>query len=333
MSQIYKQVWRELEQERLQAEKKLAERMAFLYDALPEVKAIDNEMADIGLGIAKLVLRPNAKADMDDLRRRSTELGQRRAVLLYDNGYDDTYFDEVFGCAECKDTGLTNDGHGRERCRCMKQRVVSKYYEMSNLGKVLERENFETFNLNYYSDVPDISRGISPRDNMSRNFNMANKFVNNFDTNFDNLLMYGNTGLGKTFLSNCIAKELLDAGKTVLYTTAGQLFRMVENQRFGHSEDEKENDTTYLALVTEVDLLIIDDLGSEFSTIVTASELFGFINARLLSEKPTIISTNLEPGDLEDYYSDRITSRLFGHYSQLGFFGEDIRVAVKYGAV
>jgi len=322
------QVWRELEQERLRAEKKLAERMAFLYDALPEVKALDDEMAEIGLTIAKLVLRPNTAADAGVLQRRSMELSERRAALLYDNGYDDTYFDDVFGCAECKDTGKTNGG--RERCRCIKQRIVSKYYEMSNLGKVLERENFDTFNLNYYSDVPDISRGISPRDNMSQNFNMANKFVNNFDTKFDNLLMYGNTGLGKTFLSNCIAKELLDAGKTVLYTTAGQLFRIVENQRFGRGEDEK--DTAYLALITEVDLLIIDDLGTEFLTVVTTSELFGYINTRLLTEKSTIISTNLAPGDFEEHYSDRITSRLFGHYSQLGFFGDDIRVAVKYGA-
>jgi len=327
MSQVFKQVWRELEQERLRAEKALAGRQAFLYGKLPEVKEIDDKMAEIGLSIAKLVLRPNFGDGVDELRRQSEELSNRRKELLYDNGYDDAFFDEVFGCAECKDTGMVSD---RQRCLCVRRRVINKYYEMSNLGKVLERENFDTFNLNYYSDVVDITRGVSPRDNMSRIYNISTKFVENFDARFENLLMYGSTGLGKTFLSNCIAKELLDAGKTVLYTTAGQLFKIVENQRFGRGDDEKGS--AYLDLVTEVDLLIIDDLGTEFSTVVTTSELFGYINTRLLNEKSTIISTNLDPRDFEEQYSDRITSRLFGTYVHLGFFGDDIRLAMKYGA-
>ena len=336
MSLIYQQVWRELEQERLRAEKALAERLAFLYDKLPEIKAIDDEMAEIGLQIAKSVLRPSsilhASNSIADLQRRSDELSRRRTELLYDNGYDETFFDDVYNCAECKDTGRA--GGGQERCRCVKQRIVGKYYKMSNLDKVLERENFDAFNLNYYSDVADIAHGISPRDNMSRIYSIATRFVDDFDKKFENLLMYGGTGLGKTFLSNCIAKDLLDAGKTVLYTTAGQLFKMVENQRFGRGKDEmSETDSAFLALVTEVDLLIIDDLGTEFATVVTTSELFSYINTRLLNEKSTIISTNLEPADFEEQYSDRLTSRLFGQYYQLRFFGDDIRIGKKYGVL
>lgn len=325
MSQIFKEIQREIEQERLRSEKALNARQEFLYDKLPEVKEIDTEMATVGLNLAKIALRP-ASGDVEALRRRVEELSRRRETLLYDNGYDETFFDDVYTCPACKDTGQTEHG----RCRCLKQRIIEKYYEMSNLAKVLAQENFDAFNINFYSDVTDPSKGISPRENINRIWTTSLKFVENFDNQFENLLFYGSTGLGKTFLSNCIAKELLDAGKTVLYTTASQLFKLVENQRFNRSQEKGKN-PVYLDMVPDVDLLIIDDLGTEFSTVVTTSELFAFINTRLLNKKHTIISTNLAPSDLEEFYSDRITSRIFGEYVMLNFFGDDIRISKKHG--
>ena len=326
MSQVFKEAFRELEQQRLQADKALSARQDFLHKQLPEIKKIDEELAAIGLGLAKMVLRPgDDAADKDVLRRRGEELSRRRQALLYDNGYDDNFFEEVYNCPVCKDTGKTGAGH----CRCLKQLVISKYSEMSNLSQILTVENFDSFDINYYSDVVDITTGISPRDNMVRVWTASLKFVENFDTNFENLLFYGPTGLGKTFLSNCIAKELLARGKTVLYATASHLFKYAEAHRFNRDDTNKA--AAFLAKVPDVDLLIVDDLGTEFSSIVTKAEMFNFINTRLLNRKSTIISTNLGPSDFEEFYSDRITSRLFGEYTMLQFYGDDIRIAKKHG--
>jgi len=323
---MFKEAIRDLERQRMQAQKTLGARQDFLYGKLPRIKEIDDEMAGIGLELAKLVLtREGDTSVAEALHAKSERLSDEKARILYDNGYDDTFFLDVYNCETCKDTGFLREKH----CHCLKQRLITKYYEMSNLSKVLERENFNAFNLNYYSDVIDITHGISPKDNINRIWTTSLKFVENFDKKFENMLFYGPTGLGKTFLSNCIAKELLDAGKTVLYTTAGQLFKLVEDARFNRGKAAEG--PAYLSMVPDVDLLIIDDLGTEFSTVVTNSELFDFINTRLLNKKSTIISTNLAPRDFEEYYSDRITSRIFGEYTLLGFVGEDIRIAKKHG--
>ena len=326
MSQMFKEAIRDLERQRLQAQKTLTGRQAFLYEKLPRIKEIDDEMAAIGLELAKLVLKREAdNTSAEAMRAKNEKLADEKAKILYDNGYDDTFFSDAYNCAACKDTGFFHEKH----CHCLKQRLITKCYEMSNLAKVLERENFDAFNINYYSDIIDIAHGMSPRDNMNRIWTTSLRFVENFDKKFENLLFYGPTGLGKTFLSNCIAKELLDTGKTVLYTTAGQLFKLVEDVRFNRGKAAEG--PAYLSMVPDVDLLIIDDLGTEFSTVVTNSELFDFINTRLLNKKSTIISTNLAPRDFEEYYSDRITSRIFGEYTLLGFIGDDIRIAKKHG--
>ena len=326
LSEMFREAIRDLERQRMQAQKTLGARQDFLYGKLPRIREIDDELAGIGLELAKIVLkREESDAAGEALRAKSTALTDEKMRILYDNGYDDAFFLDVYECAACKDTGFLHDRH----CHCLKQRLITKYYEMSNLSKVLERENFDAFNLNYYSDIIDITYGMSPRDNISRIWTTTQKFVDNFDKKFENMLFHGPTGLGKTFLSNCIAKDLLDKGKTVLYTTAAQLFKLVEDARFGRGK--AADSTPYLSMVSDVDLLIIDDLGTEFSTSVTDTELFNFINTRLLSKKSTIISTNLSIKNLEEHYSSRVTSRIFGEYMSLEFIGDDIRVAKKYG--
>ena len=326
MSLMFKEAVRELEKQRTRAHKTLAERQSFLYEKLPRVKEIDDELADIGLELAKLVLNRNETPGLAKiLREKSEGLSDEKMRILYDNGYDDAFFLDAYECVACKDTGLLREKH----CHCLKQRLITKYYEMSNLSKVLERENFDAFNINYYSDIIDIAHGTSPRNNINRIWTASLKFVENFDRKFENLLFYGPTGLGKTFLSNCIAKELLDAGKTVLYTTAAQIFKLVEDVRFNRAN--MTDGAAYLAMIPETDLLIIDDLGTEFPTSVTEKELFNIINIRLLNKRPTIISTNLAPRDFEEHYTDRVTSRIFGEYMLLGFIGEDIRIAKKHG--
>jgi len=317
---------RDLERQRMVASKTLEARQQFLYEKLPRIKEIDDEMAEIGLRLAKLVLsRDKNEGTARVMREKNEQLADEKAQLLYDNGYDDSFFLDVYSCAVCKDTGFMPDN---KHCNCVKQRLITKYYEMSNLAKVLERENFDAFNLNYYSDIIDITHGISPRDNINRVWTASLKFVEDFDKKFENMLFYGPTGLGKTFLSNCIAKEILDAGNTVLYTTAAQIFKLVEDMRFNPSQTP--DGATYLAMIPKVDLLIIDDLGTEFPTSVTEKEFFNIINSRLLNEKSTLISTNLAPKDFEEHYTDRATSRVFGNYMMLGFIGDDIRIAKKH---
>ncbi|MCL2170053.1 MAG: ATP-binding protein [Defluviitaleaceae bacterium] len=322
---LYREVLREYERDKLAADRRLQQRQHELYTRLPRVAEIDQKMAEIGLKLAQMILAKDNPENSIKLQQENAALAKEKAELLYENGYDDSYFTDIYNCQTCRDTGFAaTDAY----CTCLKQRAIARLFEMSNLGPALERDNFDAFNLEYYADVKNPSIGISPRKNMERVFGICLKFVENFGKDYGNLFFHGETGLGKTFLSNCIARELLNKGHTVLYTTAAQLFRHVEDARFS---PDKAASARLLDAAREADLLIIDDLGTEFSTTVTVSELFNFINTRLLTKRPTIISTNLSPADLENAYQDRITSRIFGEYSILHFIGDDIRLAKKYG--
>ena len=165
---------------------------------------------------------------------------------------------------------------------------------------------------------------------MEINLSVCKDFVENFESKKENLLFYGNTGLGKTFLCSAIAKEIAHKGHTVMYNTASRLFKALEKERFAKKEDNEFNQMSISDDILGVDLLIIDDLGTEFGTIVTSSELFDIINIRLIEHKPVIISTNLTPDRLQDQYSDRIASRIVGEYKCLKFFGDDIRIIKRY---
>lgn len=325
-SAIFKQLMKDYEANRIKASHLYEKRLAEIYEKEPRIEQIDNELSGVGLAITKLALggASDKKAQLQLLKQKSDELAAEKKELIKKTGFKTSYLTHIYRCNICKDTGFVEN----ERCKCLKQRLVEKYYEMSNLNKVLKNENFDAFDLSYYSDETDPKSGISPKANIEKNWTTCLKFVKNFDTKFQNLLFYGTTGLGKTFLCNCIAKELLDNGKTVIYVTAPHLFKMVEEFRFNRSEEDDPGQ--YMEMIMTVDLLIIDDLGTEFSTSVTKSELFNFINTRLLNRKHTIISTNLMPSHFEEQYSDRITSRLFGEYTLLRFIGKDIRLQKKY---
>ena len=199
---------------------------------------------------------------------------------------------------------------------------------MSNLKNILAKENFDNFDLRYYADKTIEEEGMSPKDKIKLIYQLSVKFVNEFETNPVNLLFYGKTGLGKTFMCNCIAKEILDMGHTVLYATAGKLFKTIEDARF--NRDEMIDPAEQIDFFYSADLLIIDDLGTEFSTLATQSALFDIVNSRILERRPTIISSNLSLKDIEQQYSDRLVSRLQGNYEFIKFLGEDIRQLKKY---
>ena len=320
---VFREILREIENDKMMAQRKQRARKQTLDTRLPRVAEIENELSGIGITLAQMILsKDNDELRKKQLSEKTTALIAEKEQLLYENGYDESYFTDMYKCKKCQDTGFVESA----QCACLKQRVIARYFEMSNLGSVLDRENFDAFSIEYYSEATDPRFGVSPRKNMERIWEACLSFEKNFGKTFQNLFFYGETGLGKTFLSSCIAKELLARGFTVLYTTAAQLFRHVEDARFAK---DKAASAQLLKIAYEADLLIIDDLGTEFITTITVSELFSFINTRMLTKRPTIISTNLSPQDLEEAYIDRITSRIFGEYTILRFIGDDIRIAKK----
>ncbi len=292
--------------------------------AIPRIAEINLELSQLAFSAVKLVLEKNSRDLKDQLNNKASALLAEKTQLLIENGYPQDYLVNIYRCGDCKDTGYM----GQDKCHCLRQRIIEKYYDISNLRAVLERENFDTFDLRYYPDALDPVVGVSPRKNIQLVYKACLDFVRSFDTEPENLFFYGHTGLGKTFLCNCIAKEILDLGKTVLYVTAPSLFKTIENLRFNRDEIQEPDEV--IDSIYNVDLLIIDDLGTEFSTVITASELFDIINTRLLAKRPVIISSNLSPMDLEGQYSLRVVSRLHGNYKMLRFVGNDIRLEKKY---
>lgn len=325
-SSLYKEVLREYDQLKDASIAHQKEKQDLVYKRLPRIEEIDHEISMTGIKISKMtLLNPKDKeALLYQLKEELGRLKNEKTALLASIDLPATFLDKEYKCNNCKDTGYIDN----KICKCMKQRLIEKAYFASNLKDNLKTENFDYFQIKYYSDNVDSNEGISPRENMETIFSTCINFTNNFDREFNNILLYGKSGLGKTFLCNCIAKELLDQGKTVIYVTAPRLFKMIEDSRF--NKDEFQEPNTYLEDLISVDLLIIDDLGTEFSTILSSSELFNIINSRLLDKKPVIISTNLEMKDLINVYSERIVSRLTGNYTVLYLFGEDIRKLKKF---
>jgi len=321
---------RSYEISRNKAEALLDERRAGIYHSFPKVVEIDQKLSEIGISLPKLALTRNVSG-LQEARAMAENLKQEKAAILTDGGVPEDYLTAVYTCRICNDTGHipSEAGHLPVRCSCLRQKLVDAYYSLSNIRGILEEENFDTFDFRCFSPNIIEAEGISPVTNMKAIYNVATDFVQDFNSKFNNLLLYGRTGLGKTFICHCIAKDLLDAGHTVLYLTAPRLFKIIEDYRF--NRDALSEPDEMLEAVADVDLLILDDLGAEFVTVVTSSALFDIVNQRILTKKPMIISSNLSPHELENHYSERIVSRLSGYYRMIKFFGEDIRTRRMYG--
>lgn len=326
-SAIYKDILKRYDQMQLEALFKRNQRRRELYLSFPRLEEIDTELSMLGLSVTKAVLEaPDKIEEMTaGLKIKQEKLNDEKQKILTDSGFPKTYLDIQYSCDKCNDSGYVNN----EPCFCFTQKLIDAVYNKSKLTNILKDENFDNFEIEYYSK--DVSEGefLSPRENMQRNLSECINFTRSFKTKKDNLFLYGKTGLGKTYICNCIAKDLLDKGITVMYVTAPQLFREIEKERFGKDEDADDKDD-YLDNILSVELLVIDDLGTEFGTVFTASQLYHIISTRLINKLPIIISTNLEIKDLSEKYSDRITSRLMGDFTTLKFIGEDIRAMKKF---
>ncbi|NLC88382.1 MAG: ATP-binding protein [Clostridiaceae bacterium] len=317
----------EYEKKRMHALYEAEEKKLELYKKEPLLQKIDDELSKEAISISKKMLVSNDPSLLINLNKKLSDLKNEKKNILSSLGKDENYLKPQYDCYDCLDTGYITSSYESVMCHCLKQKLFNLEYNKSNISN-LEKDNFNNFSFDVYSN--DINEEkyhskLSPRKNMEFIFNLSNRFIENFnDQNEKNLLFSGNTGLGKSFLSSCIAGEILKKGKTVLYQTAPIMLDTIMDYRFGKNNTSKDIYDNLL----NVDLLIIDDLGTECINNMKFSELFNIINTRLLNSKKvtkTIISTNLSLDNLFATYDERIVSRLVGNYNLCYFFGEDIR--------
>lgn len=283
----------------------------------PEIIELDQKIGKlcIELSISAFKSISNRDEYLRTLREKIMDLRMKKSELLVSNGFDMEYLNLHYRCNKCKDTGFI----GNTKCSCFKQKVIDVYYTGSELKSMLKTHNFDNFKLDYYPSKKNELESESPKKNIEKILSKSMSFLKNFHTSYENLLFYGSPGTGKTFLSHCITKELIDKGFFVVYRTAEELIKGLKEIRFN-------GDTSLEELLINCDLLIIDDLGTEQISDFTKMEMFNLLNTKLLKQKKMLVSTNLTLGNLSNTYSERITSRLLGNFTACKFFGEDIRI-------
>lgn len=314
----YDEILREYDARQLRNQHLLEARTKEAYSQVPRLKEIDDAIASCSVAQARRLLDGD-NAALASLKQQIIAYREEKATLLQEHGFPSNYFEPIYTCPDCKDTGYI----GFKRCHCLEQASINLVYTQSNLKEILQKENFSTFSFEYYSseDV-NPTTGLSSLDTAKDAVMKCRDFIEHFDDTFSNLYLYGNTGTGKTFLSNCVAKELIDQGYSVIYFTAFQLFDILSKGVFKKDEEALATHQN----IFDCDLLIIDDLGTELASSFTTSQLFLCLNERILRKKSTLISTNLEIGRLADTFSERVLSRISSNYTLIKLCGEDIRI-------
>lgn len=288
---------------------------------VPELASIDASISSASLDQAKKLLAGDNTA-LASLKEDIRSLSDRRRRLLSDAGFPEDYLEQHFECPDCQDTGYV----GTKKCHCFLKAIIDLFYTQSNLKGLLEQENFEHFNFDYYSsNYRDRLSGQNSRELATRAYQECMNFIHNFDTEHGNLLLFGNTGIGKTFLSHCIAKEVMDSLHSVLYLTASEFFDALLEKALTRNDES----CLLYEQIHQCDLLIIDDLGTERNTDFVVSQLFVCLNDRILNRKSTIISTNLTLEEIKTNYTERTFSRISNHYKILRLAGDDIRIQKK----
>lgn len=294
-----------------------------LYAEIPRLEEIEREIQLMSIKISKLLLSglENLDEQVKNLKTEIENLKTERKEIYIKYNIPENFLEPDYECKKCNDTGYNSDG---KRCGCLNKQIINNLYTMSNMVHMLKKENFNTFDINVFNNAAYENEKLTPRQNMYYILDISEDFCYNFHDSNMNLLFYGGTGLGKTFMCNCIAKALIDRGISVLYQTAFSLFETVEIHKFNMQTETEENKLNY-NMIFDCDLLIVDDLGTELNNSFTNSELFNIINERLITEKKTIISTNLSLEKLAQTYSDRIMSRVLNNFALLKFYGKDLR--------
>lgn len=319
----YNAIMRIYNQRQLQDKYEQDLRRQEVYERIPQVKQIEDEISSQAVACARRLLEGDSGARAA-LKAHIEDLKEQKEVLLTAYGFAPDYMELRYHCGECQDTGYING----QKCRCFKKEQIRLLYSQSNIEEVLERENFGAFSFEYYDDttiIPAIQMTVA--DYMHQVYGWCRKYVDQFEEKGGNLIFTGSTGVGKTFLTNCIAKELIDKYQSVIYLSSNDLFDIFSKTKF-HYETEEEMRDMY-QYILDCDLLIIDDLGTELNNTFVSSQLFYCINERLLRKRSTIISTNLSLDMLRDTYSDRISSRIISQYAIIPLYGDDIRTKIQ----
>ena len=327
---VYKELQREYDLKRERAISDSERKKEALLEKEPKYKELVDKKNKLALELTKTVLMTKGieqQVAKENLEVKLNELEKEIQNLLKNLDIKKDYLSPTFECKRCEDTGYIN---GNVRCSCFTQKVVNITYKQNNMLK-LKEENFNTFDIAYFSNKPDKEKYQSektPLENIEEIKKISKVFCENIQNpKQKNLLFVGKAGTGKTFMSSCIANEVVNKGLTVLYQTAPLLMDMLLEAKFASLKDEIKKEQ--YSNVFDVDLLIIDDLGTENLNNMKFTELFNIINTRLLKDKKTIISTNLSLAELASQYDDRVMSRLIGNYTICRFFGDDIRLKKK----
>ncbi len=318
----YQAIMREYEKQQMKNHDILNSHYKKVYETIPEYRSLDESISSLSVEHGKRLLEGD-KTAVDNLKNKLAFIRQRKEELLTEAGFPSDYLEPIYLCKDCHDTGYIEN----EKCHCFKQAIIDLLYEQSNLKGILEEENFSHFSFDFYSsNFVDPKSGLTAKESAKNAYNIAKEFVADFDKKFQNLFLLGDVGVGKTFLTNCIAKELIDQGFSVLYMSASGFFSALADKAFG--KDDIDADNIY-DLIHTCDLLIIDDLGTEYTNTFVSSQFFTCINERLLAKRSTIISTNLSLDSLADLYTERSFSRITSNYTMIRLFGDDIRLAMK----
>ena len=313
---------RELERERTAHTEELEARRRDIYTREPRIRAIDRELSTTAASVLRAAMESGGDptAAIEKLRDRNLGLQEERGGLLRQLGLPADYLTDKPLCPKCGDTGYV----GSATCECVKARYAKLLKEQLSSVLPIADQNFSKFDMSFYSTRPDGRSGISPRENMEYNLGECKAYAAKFSKDSPKLLLFGSTGLGKTFLSTCIAEAVSARGFSVAYDTAINIVAAYETIKFGSGDGEAAAERA--ARYERADLLIIDDMGTEMGTAFTVSALYNLINNRLMAKRPMIINTNLLPETLSEKYSPAVASRLLGEFLPLRFFGDDIRL-------
>ena len=300
--------------------RKLMKRREEIKNKYPEILELDTTIQKLCLNLSMAALRGiTDQNELNNIKEKITDLRAKKYEMLVSHGYNPDYLNLHYNCPKCKDTGFI----GIDKCSCFKSKLIKLYYKDSDLEEAVKTNNFKNFNINLYSNHKLNDERYTPRKNIEDILEyITGEYLPNFKNSNTNLLFYGNSGTGKTFLSWCIAKELLDKGFLVVYKTSDDLLRALKDIKFN-------NDTDLENLLINCDLLIIDDLGSEQITDFSSTELFTLIYKKILKNKKMLISTNLSLPLISKRYSERISSRIIGEFKLFKFFAEDIRIQLN----
>ncbi len=309
MDTAYKEIMIGYERQLAQDKRAQRKRIQEVHGRVPRYKELEDLTADLSARAAIMAASGRKEEAVPILHELNRIYDEKKKVLI-DAGIPDGYLSLKYECPDCRDTGYINN----KKCHCLMKKIVEHYYQNSGLYEKLKSENFDNFSFDHYEG--------EDRDNIQQIYDAAWSFVETFADSYRNMLFYGSVGCGKSFMSNCIAKELMDRGIAVTYVSAMRLFDMLSAHVFGRQQASSAE----FGMLFTCPLLIIDDLGTEIGSSAVSSELFEVLNERDLKSLSTIISTNYSMAELKDKYSDRSFSRILGNYEIYRFSGDDIRL-------